>query len=117
MSCVIYDPEGKLRVRTEVADTFVKRLGGLMFRRRLPAGRALLLLPCGGVHTCFMRFAIDVVYLNRQHEVIGKETLPPWRMGHFFKGTKFVLELNAGKAAAVAPGSRLTMDGYPRGWK
>ena len=48
----------------EVADNFFKRFRGLMFRRRLAQGRGLLLAPCNSVHMFFMRFAIDVIYLD-----------------------------------------------------
>ena len=49
----------------EIAKNFFSRLRGLMFRQKLETGRGLLLAPCDGVHMFFMRFAIDVVYLDK----------------------------------------------------
>lgn len=48
----------------ELAENFFDRLRGLMFRKKLDAGRGLLLAPCNSVHMGFMRFSIDVVYLD-----------------------------------------------------
>lgn len=50
-------------IRAQVADNFFRRFCGLMGRRGLAADEGLLLEPCRSVHMCFMRFAIDVVYL------------------------------------------------------
>lgn len=53
----------------ELAESFFERLRGLMFRKKLDAGRGLLLAPCNSVHMGFMRFAIDVVYLDEDFRV------------------------------------------------
>ncbi|MEI7880862.1 MAG: DUF192 domain-containing protein, partial [bacterium] len=47
-----------------VADTFWKRSIGLMGKPGLKAGQGLLLSPCGSIHTCFMRFPIDIIFLD-----------------------------------------------------
>ncbi|HLO94144.1 MAG TPA: DUF192 domain-containing protein, partial [Burkholderiaceae bacterium] len=52
------------------ARSFWQRLGGLLVRPRLGAGEGLLLKPCNSVHTCFMRYAIDVIYLDREGRVL-----------------------------------------------
>ena len=54
-----------LTIEVELADSFFSRLRGLMFRRRLKEGCGLLLAPCNSVHMLFMRFAIDVIYLDK----------------------------------------------------
>ena len=47
-----------------IADGFWSRLAGLQFRRPLPSDAGLLLVPCNSVHTCFVRFPVDVVFLD-----------------------------------------------------
>ncbi len=95
---VLIEGENGFEVQAQFADTFIKRLLGLMFRRELHEGSALLLDPCSRIHTCFMRFPIDVVYINHDNVVLKRETVYPWRMGSFVKGTSKILELNKGAA-------------------
>ena len=91
------------------ANTFMQRLLGLMFKRELVIGQGLMLSPCSGVHTCFMRFPIDVIYLNREYVVLGKETLKPWRVGKAAKGTRMVLEVNADESRLLQEQDRLLL--------
>ena len=83
----------------ELADNFFKRLRGLMFRSRLAAGRGLLLAPCNSVHMLFMRFAIDVIYLD-ENFCIKKivRDLTPWLGISFCFGAWGALELPSGEA-------------------
>jgi len=72
---------------------------GLLGRAELPRGEGILLRPAGSVHTFFMRFPIDVVFLDREQVVVGIESdLAPWRTAGR-KGAKAVLELASGEAA------------------
>ena len=48
-----------------------------------------------------MKFDIDVVYLNKEYEVLDVETIQPNKIGKFVKGAKHVLELNANKGAKL----------------
>lgn len=95
---VLIEGENGFNVEAEIADTFIKRLLGLMFCRKLHEGSALLLDSCSRIHTCFMRFPIDVVYLDNGNMVLKKETVYPWRLGSYVKGTRKILELNKGAA-------------------
>ena len=83
----------------ELADNFFGRLLGLMFRRRLPEGRGLLLAPCNSVHMLFMRFAIDVVYLDENFRIkkIVRD-LTPWLGMSVCFGAWGALELVSGEA-------------------
>jgi hypothetical protein len=68
----------------EVADTFWSRFRGLMFRRRFPQGKAILFRfkkpGRHAVHMFFVRFPIDLLYLNRQFKIVEiREALKPWR--------------------------------------
>ena len=55
--------------QVEVADRFWQRAVGLMGRRNLPPGHALLITPCSAVHTFFMRFPLDLVFIDRNFRV------------------------------------------------
>ena len=92
-----------------LADSFFTRLRGLMFRRELADGEALLLKNCSAIHCCFMRFTIDVVYLDDLLNVIGVETVRPWQTGGRYKGTRHVLELRENACSGIYPGMRLAI--------
>lgn len=86
-----------LAENTETAHTAVSRLLGLMGRFALPAGSALWLKPCVSVHTFFMRFPIDVLFVSPQMEVVGiRENMKPWRVSKVYTQSAQVLELPAG---------------------
>lgn len=71
---------------------------GLLGRRDLHADEGLLLKPAGSIHTHFMRFPIDVVFLDREGRVLDlRSAVVPWRMARK-RGAKAVLELRAGEA-------------------
>lgn len=65
----------------EVANGFFTRAWGLLGRRGLPRERALLILSANSVHTCFMRFSIDLVFVD-ENLVVQKTMarVKPWRM-------------------------------------
>jgi uncharacterized membrane protein (UPF0127 family) len=93
--------------RCLVADKPWARMRGLLGRSELAQGEGILLRPAGSIHTFFMRFAIDAVFLDRDGVVLGVERrLGPWRMARR-KGAKAVLELDEGAAESVEPGQRL----------
>ncbi len=84
----------------EVADRATTRRKGLLGRTHLPAGEALWIVPCESVHTFFMRFSIDVVYLDRSKKVRKVRTnVPPWRISMCFLAHS-VIELAAGSVLA-----------------
>src|SRR3954468_14189344 len=95
--------------RCEVADGPLTRLRGLMGRRVLPRGHGLLLKPAPSIHTFFMRFPIDAVFLDGDMSVVSvRPELAPWRMAGQ-RGARAVLELPPGEARGVAiiEGTRL----------
>jgi uncharacterized membrane protein (UPF0127 family) len=84
---------------------------GLIGRRGLPAGEGMLLRPESGIHTAFMRFPIDALFLDRNLRVLEiVEQLRPWRMASK-RRARAVLELPAGECARrmVEVGDRLEL--------
>jgi len=98
--------------RVSVADAIWSRFWGLMGRRCLPEGHGLLLRPSSSIHTAFMRFAIDVVFLDRQNRVVKVVAgMKPFRLAAALRGGHNALELPAGAAqgAGVERGDRLVL--------
>jgi len=84
------------------ARTFVERLRGLMFRPSLAQGEALVLFGDNSIHTFFMRFPIDVLYLDREGRVLRlEEAMPPWRVGPVVDGCRIIVELPPGTIRAT----------------
>jgi uncharacterized membrane protein (UPF0127 family) len=80
----------------EVADTSAKRRTGLLKHERLEAGEGLWIVPCESVHTFFMKFPIDLVYLDKKRRVRKlRHAVPPWRMSACLTAHS-ILELPAG---------------------
>ncbi|MBC7414662.1 MAG: DUF192 domain-containing protein [Herminiimonas sp.] len=92
-----------------IAGTFLSRLRGLMFASPLKAGQGMLLLGCTGVHTGFMRQAIDIVYLDSEGIATRcVKNVPPWRASGS-RHAHHTLELANGAITTmqIVPGSRL----------
>lgn len=69
-----------LGVRAKVARTFAERARGLIGRAKPPPGEGLLILRCNAIHTFFMSYAIDAVFLDRQDRVVKEvRGIKPWR--------------------------------------
>ena len=76
-----------------------------MLARPLPAGAGLVIVPCSSIHTQFMRFPIDVLYVNKEDVIAGIDrNLRPWRVGRFYKKVHYVVELPAGGAEGCQVG-------------
>ncbi|SFQ69411.1 hypothetical protein SAMN04488577_1119 [Bacillus sp. cl95] len=79
------------------ADTFFRRLKGLMFTQNFHEGHGLLIQPCQSIHTFFMNYSIDVLYVSEDFEIVGMdETMKPAMVGKFHRRAVSVLELPAG---------------------
>lgn len=82
--------------RLEVAGTGKTRRKGLLGRDRLDAGEGLWIVPCEGVHTFFMRFPIDLIYLDRRNQIRKiRSNVGAWRLS-ICLWAHSVLELPAG---------------------
>jgi uncharacterized protein len=102
--------------RCEVADGPIARMRGLLGRDGLEPGAGMLMTREPSVHTFFMRFPIDVVFLDKQDRIVKVvHDLRPWRFAGARRAAA-VLELPAGTAATAGlePGmtlTRTTVDG------
>ena len=88
----------RVSLEIEEATSVVKRLKGLLGTNGLRDGLGLWIEPCNSVHTCFMSYPIDVVFLDRGGRVltVDRDVLP-WRMLSCWRA-RAVLELGAGQA-------------------
>ncbi len=85
----------------EIAGSSGARQKGLLGRKNLPVGGGMWIIPCEGVHTCGMRFSIDVLYLDRKKRVRKvRSAMVPWRFSVCLLAHS-VLELPAGMIEAT----------------
>ena len=93
----------------EVANTDPKRRKGLLGRDGLSAGGGMWICPCEAVHTFWMRFPIDLVYLDRKYRIRKlKSEVRPWRLSGCLRAHS-VIELPPGtiRATQTQPGDIL----------
>jgi len=90
-----------------IADTFLKRLTGLLNRKSLNKGEALILSPSNSIHSFFMRFAIDVIFLDKSGKVIDVLfSFKPFRFSAIYFTCHTVIEFpkNTLKLSQTQPG-------------
>jgi uncharacterized protein len=93
---------------TWLADNPWTSFKGLMGKPALPPGHALLITPSSSIHTHFMRFPIDVLYMSSDDVIMGIDrNLRPWRFGHLHKGVRYVIEMTAGGARDCEVGDKI----------
>jgi uncharacterized membrane protein (UPF0127 family) len=86
-----------LASQSGLADSFVRRGLGLMGRKSLSEGGGLVIRPCNGVVSFFMRFPIDVVFVDRDGRVCHLlNNLAPWKASRIVRSSKLVVELPEG---------------------
>jgi len=119
-SCTLVTARGSHQLDVRLANNILTRFCGLMFKGALRSHQGLLLTSCSSVHSAFMRYPIDVVYLDRDGLVTKcMRGLRPWNgsfgntgkneNGRRFTGAAHALELAAGAidALSIAEGDRL----------
>ncbi|MGD0680564.1 MAG: DUF192 domain-containing protein [Terracidiphilus sp.] len=93
----------------EVAESAATRNKGLLGRERLAPGEGLWISPCEAVHTFWMKFPIDLVYLDRKNRIRKLvSAVPPWRLSACLRAHS-VVELPAGtiRETQTQPGDTL----------
>ena len=99
--------------RIRVAETSWSRLVGLLGERGLEPGTGLLIIPSQSIHTIGMRFAIDVVFVDRNWQVIHlRPAMVPYRVTGLYWKASFVLELPVGviSQSSTVIGDQLSLD-------
>ena len=87
-----------IATRAKIACDFRSRSVGLLNRSSLDDDEALLIKPCNSIHTFFMKFPIDVVFLDKNGKVLKiKKRLKPWRFCDCIFKAYMTLELPQGK--------------------
>lgn len=100
-----------LVANSKVASRFLTRAIGLLFTKELEADSGLFITRCNSIHTFFMRYAIDVVFVNK-HFLVTKivRNIRPWKVA-FDRNATAVLELPAGRIdiVGISAGCQLFM--------
>lgn len=102
-----------LAEETITANGFFSRMKGLLGKKELSKGHAIILTPCNCIHTLFMRFAIDVLFVGKDNNILELiNTLKPFRVSPPYYLAKFVIELPAGtiQSTATQKGDSLSFD-------
>ena len=83
--------------KAAMADTFWLRLRGLL-GRTFDSFDALILLPCSSIHTCFMKYPIDLLFVGRAMKILKiEENVQPWTLHKGCSTSHLVVEFPAGK--------------------
>lgn len=81
----------------KIADNFISRTIGLISKKEISHAEGLLIKPCCSIHTFFMRFEIDVLFINRKNEVVALyENVKPWKVLPIHPSSHYVVELCSG---------------------
>ena len=79
------------------AGSFLARGRGLMLTPPLPAGGGLVIEPCNSIHMFFMRYPLDILFLDKQGKVVFMyRGIKPWRLGRIVRGARLAIELPEG---------------------
>jgi uncharacterized protein len=109
MMMMILIHESKCLGDLYIADTFIKRFFGYMFRKA-PHYEAIMIKPCNSIHTFFMRFEIDVIFLNKDMKVIKRvNALKPGKIVLPINGSTAVIEFETGKFRNIKIGDNISM--------
>ncbi|HBY20518.1 MAG: hypothetical protein A2Y24_02080 [Clostridiales bacterium GWE2_32_10] len=102
-----------ISTKVEIADTFFKRFIGLMGRKNMEREEVLVIKPCNNVHMFFMRFAIDVIFVDREDEICYiQENLKPRQISKYMYDAIYVIELPVDRVREkdIKVGDRLVID-------
>ncbi|MFC4402436.1 DUF192 domain-containing protein [Gracilibacillus xinjiangensis] len=97
------------------AYSFWRRFKGLMGTKSLPENSGLHIKPCTSIHTFNMKYSIDIIYLNKNDEIVGiEEELERGKIGKRFPNTTSVIELPAGtiKRTSLFIGNKVAFEGF-----
>lgn len=85
-----------------IADSLFSRMKGLLGKDKLCLQHALILRPCNAIHTFFMRFSIDCLFVDKHNRIVKIiSDFKPWHISRPYPKSRFVVELPAGTIAAT----------------
>ncbi len=96
--------------KVRIAETFKSRSIGLLDRSSIAEEEGLLIKPCNSIHTFFMKFPIDAIFLNKDNIVVKVvHGIPAWRLSGAMLRGFMVLELKSGTATkyGIVAGNKL----------
>lgn len=100
----------RIAKHVDVADSSFKRMKGLLGKDTLESNSALLITACNSIHMFFMKFAIDVIFIDKTHKVVGlSENIRPFMLSPIFWRASCAIELPVGtiKATQTQVGDQL----------
>lgn len=106
----VYSNTKKLKGPIFLADSFFSRFKGLMLKKSIKDEEGIFFEKVNRIHTCFMRFTIDVIYFDENYKVLYIEEVKPWKIGSKVKGAHHLLELNSGMGKYFRIGECVKID-------
>lgn len=110
MPCIVINDGTNTLLLDQVilATSKLSRIRGLLGHAELPQGTGMMICPCKNIHTYFMRFAIDVAFLDENLHVLEiAQNIPPWRFVPAPPNTTRVIETIANGLNLLKPGDQL----------
>lgn len=100
-----------IATNAEVANNFILRLKGLLGTSRLPSGEALVIRPCNSIHTVGMKYAIDVLFLDKRDIIVKIINVMPAGRFSLCSGSSYVVELPAGtiESSGTVVGDKISL--------
>lgn len=97
MKCINAKTGKIIAANLEMKDSYLGRLIGLLGKKGLKEGQGIVLKPCSQIHTCFMRFAIDVVFISKDLKVLKIiKNMGAWHFSPIVLKSLYTLEVAAG---------------------
>ncbi len=98
MKCINAKTGKIIADKLEMKNSYLGRLIGLLGKKGLKGGQGIILSPCAQVHTCFMRFAIDVVFISKDFKVLKIiKNMGSWHFSPIVLKSLYTLEVAAGE--------------------
>ncbi|MBQ4493714.1 MAG: DUF192 domain-containing protein [Elusimicrobiaceae bacterium] len=89
----------------EMKASFLGRLIGLLGKKSLKEGQGIVLKPCSQIHTCFMRFNIDAVFISKDFKVLKIiKDMRSWHFSPIVLKSLYTLEVAAGAIKDLSEG-------------
>ena len=108
MKCVNAKTGKVIASDLEMKDTYLGRLVGLLGKKGLKEGQGIILKPCSQIHTCFMRFAIDVVFISKDFKVLKIiNNMGSWHFSPIVLKSLYTLEVAAGEIQDLHEGDEV----------